>query len=628
MVPPFQYRDLSLDRKEIRLIEVEPLEVDGFESRSGPESVVRCHLKHASLNDPPWYRALSYVWGDPTHTSQILLDGQRFHVTANLESALRHVAAVRQQEAGPVLTLWVDAICINQQNEDEKMHQVSQMKTIFETASETLLWLGPASEDSDLAIDTLRSMNSMAISMKGLFSSWSAVPFAEKPSDPLVAAVQSVLDQVLIELCRDDSARLRAISALFDRPWFRRVWVIQERVLSFNSTVCCGRESIMWGIFYDGFWILCGLRDYINLVGCVAGRGDSSALATYLTTALDKVVPVAFTPRRSSVFLLFSLLSRMATQNQLQASDRRDYVFALLGLIDPGKSPSIMADYTKDWPSIQVKVAKACLAYYGPSFLSFAGVCESTESSAVAGRAIPSWAPDWSSEHLPQPLSVASVFVVRGNNRRSAYSVSAGYTQTLSRGFSDGHRLALAAFLVDEVVELGRPFAQAETFTQDTARVESLALWLRDFDEILPSTNEVYQTLEQVKEALWRTPIADRGLPHNWERERASDQTFATYQALRAGQVIQGVKYANIANSQLYRRRPFRSCRGHLGLGPLGTSTGDSIWVIPGADVPFILRPAGNNTFLVIGEAYVHGIMDNEPWISPPVGQLQKIELI
>lgn len=629
--PAFRYQPLRSDKQEIRLIHIEAFDADDKStfgtfgtSEPGVQRLVRCHLQHACLNDRPYYTALSYAWGDPRIKRAILLDGQQIQVTQNLESALRHVAIECQRDGDQTVPLWVDAVCIDQQNEAERTRQVSQMDVIFRTAAETLVWLGPGSEDSNLAIDTLRRLSRIAASISAHLTSWSQFPFGEGASNPLVRAIEQRLDESLVALRLENSARLTAICSLFQRPWFLRVWVIQERVLSQNCTVCCGREWITWHMFYQGFWLLCGLRDYLNLAG--TGRPDSAVLATFLTSALDRVTPVAFTSAGSSLLRLFALLSRMAPRAQLQASDRRDYVYALLGLVDPRQSPRILVDYSKDWAAVQTEVTTACLKYYGPSILSFAGHSFSTEMPEDPQPKAPSWAPDWSSRHLPQPLHVPSIFRVRGENRSRAYAAAKDSTQTLSAAFSASGQLRLAAGYVDEVTQLGMTISDADDAADNTALVASLWTWLQRLESLLPGPNEAYSTVEEAQEAFWRTPVADRAFVHNWETARASEEIYSAYQAVRAGDVAKGVKYANIAYNKLFRRRPLRSKKGYIGLGPLGVLEGDSIWILPGADVPFVLRPAKDSMFIVIGEAYVHGIMDGE-LVGPMMG-LRMINLI
>ncbi|OHE98405.1 hypothetical protein CORC01_06401, partial [Colletotrichum orchidophilum] len=561
---PFQYQALDPAKKEFRLIELAPLETEDLEFTPSHEPTVRCRLKHASLHEWHCYTAVSYAWGDANTTKGILVNDQWVQVTTNLESALRHLAPQQSGTEQQSSTFWVDAVCINQQNEAERTQQVAYMKEIYQNATETFIWLGPASVDSDLAMDTLRELDKVVDMEEFGFQSWSEFPFAETAGVPMVNRVQNILKGVIEELCCNDFARLKAVGSLFERSWFQRVWVIQERVLSTDCIVCCGNTWTSWDTFYDGFWMLCGVRDYLNIVGPGTGRSDSSALVSFLTAALDRVTPVAFTRLNSPLLTLFSLLSRMAKKAQLQASDQRDYVFSLLGLIDPESGPSIQAQYNKDWKTVRTEVAKACLTFYGPVILSFAGLRQLQSK--------PAWAPDWSSKHLAQPLHTPSLFVVRGKNREKAYTASAGLSQSLSEAFSEAGVLSLKALRVGEIVKRGDPFPNMSVGTPDATRAAIFNSWLDDFDLILPGPNEVYKTDEELREALWRSPIADREFAYNWETERASREMFLAYQALRRGELSEGLKYMNVASAKLDGRRPFITDRGYVGLAPLEAS--------------------------------------------------------
>ncbi|KAF6819635.1 heterokaryon incompatibility protein [Colletotrichum musicola] len=625
----FRYRPLNSRKREIRLVEIEPLARESSVAEAASDGLIRCSLRHVSLSDTPQYTALSYAWGNPNDKRPIVLNRQHVEVTSNLESALRELASRRARDPEIASALWVDAICIDQRNETERTQQVSRMDIIYRSATQTFVWLGPASQDSRLAMSSLLRLSAVVRGLVQHFTSWSTFPFEQvaKPHAPWRSVVLGVLDSTIAKICADDSAVLRAVGSLFERPWFRRVWVIQERTLSRDCVVRCGARWIKWRCLYDGFWLLCGVRDYLDIVGSDTGRSDSVALAALLTTALDRVTPVAFARPRTPLISLLSMLSRNAARTRLEASDPRDYVFALLGLVDPATGPRIRVDYTKDWAAVRVEVARACLAYYGPAVLSFAGLLPVSGDLAppAGGAHVPSWAPDWSSENLSQPLCVPSIFMARGANQKRAYAASRDLKQSLSNCFTVDHRLSLYASWLDDVAEPGEPLPETAESADDTARVASLAAWVRRLEAILPWINEVYQTPGEVREALWKTPIADREFLHNWEMERASAEMFSAYQALRAGNVSEGVKYASVASTKLHRRRPFRSGRGYLGLGPLATAAGDSVWVIPGADAPFILRPKEGGGFLVVGEAYVHGIMSGE--FAELEARLQKIEL-
>jgi hypothetical protein len=105
MLPAFQFQPLARERREIRLITLSPRGPSEIEKIE----VVRCSIKHASLDDQDDYVALSYTWGDPNNTLPILVDGATLPVTVNLAGALQQF----QPAAGePSITMWVDAVCI------------------------------------------------------------------------------------------------------------------------------------------------------------------------------------------------------------------------------------------------------------------------------------------------------------------------------------------------------------------------------------------------------------------------------------------------------------------------------------------------------------------------------------
>ncbi|KAE9379554.1 HET-domain-containing protein, partial [Stipitochalara longipes BDJ] len=124
----FIYRPLSHSSKDVRLLLL-------LSSKNFGDPVV-CELKHSSLEEAPQYEALSYVWGETNASEPIQLHGQEVTVRQNLLDALRHLRCDRER------TLWVDAICIDQENVLERNHQVGQMGFIYGFASRVISWLG------------------------------------------------------------------------------------------------------------------------------------------------------------------------------------------------------------------------------------------------------------------------------------------------------------------------------------------------------------------------------------------------------------------------------------------------------------------------------------------------------
>lgn len=173
----------SLLPTEIRVVEIQP---GGFHDH------IEIVIKVVNLDDHPIYDALSYVWHpqDGSIENSDTLDVARVfaHQTflmplgANLEAAIRHL---RLQDV--CLTLWIDALCINQKNPMERNHQVSLMKNIYSSADHVLIWLGPALGESNFCIQALQS----------------------RPLKTERDVIQFVI----------------ALAILFLRNWFTRVWV-------------------------------------------------------------------------------------------------------------------------------------------------------------------------------------------------------------------------------------------------------------------------------------------------------------------------------------------------------------------------------------------------------------------
>ncbi len=116
-------------------------------------SPLRCNLIVAMLEHPPPFQALSYVWGDPSNKLGILCNGQSFGVTENLHSAL-----LERWRRGIKLLLWLDALCINQSDTNERTHQVRQMRAIYNSAKTVIVWLGQDGPDDSEGIELIERL--------------------------------------------------------------------------------------------------------------------------------------------------------------------------------------------------------------------------------------------------------------------------------------------------------------------------------------------------------------------------------------------------------------------------------------------------------------------------------------
>lgn len=188
------YNPIDSKNQEIRVLHLAPGSFD---------DEIRMTLKRIHLIDAPSpeYEALSYVWGTVTCSRAALVNGEPFTITSNLDIALRHLRQSTEERI-----LWIDAVCINQTDDDEKSLQVQLMQNIYSTATKVTVWMGPADNNSTIFLDCV-----------------------DENKTPETSDVETVFE---------------ATSAFFSRGWFTRTWVVQEfELASKEPEMVCGVRS-------------------------------------------------------------------------------------------------------------------------------------------------------------------------------------------------------------------------------------------------------------------------------------------------------------------------------------------------------------------------------------------------
>jgi hypothetical protein len=181
---------------------------------------IHCSLETISLHDPnaPLFEALSYTWADPltgdAKLSQPIYVGPDFDILLVTRNC---AAALRQFRKNEDRLIWVDAICINQADRQERGSQVALMQDIYLVASRVLIYLGPGDDETDLA---MRHILDPAL-----------------PHEPWAA----------------NTIYTNAMRRLIHQPYFRRAWVVQEVQLAHKATVTCGSYTVHWTIFCEFF---------------------------------------------------------------------------------------------------------------------------------------------------------------------------------------------------------------------------------------------------------------------------------------------------------------------------------------------------------------------------------------
>jgi hypothetical protein len=184
-----------------------------------PSDEIECELRQrnlltqVSLDDGLAYEALSYVWGEPESGASITLCGSCFPVTDNLAEALRHLRLTDRERL-----LWVDAICINQYDEEEKEMQVRSMHKIYRLAQRVIAWLGVQDNASNQAFGL------MSIGQK-------------LHRDPAAAAIT-------LQVGNEDRHQDNAVRKFMERPYWSRAWIVQEMMVARSLVIQCGPEMV------------------------------------------------------------------------------------------------------------------------------------------------------------------------------------------------------------------------------------------------------------------------------------------------------------------------------------------------------------------------------------------------
>ncbi|KAF5723790.1 heterokaryon incompatibility het-6 [Fusarium mundagurra] len=239
--PPPLYQPLNKDKREIRLLKILPITSD---------NKVNCKLHTVLLTPDLYYTCISYVWGDPKATEEIIVDGTPTKVTVNLATALRHLKkhwTDIERKSDPELDtskfrLWADAICINQKDDIERLHQVNMMADIYSSAAMVLAWLSSNDEDVSEAFDAFERIVHIAEGQVGHVD-FTSLTETELYDVGVTAFLRdsSLLSWLIVPDTDPDGLRegmlkgsksLEAIHQFAELKFWKRVWIHQEVVLA------------------------------------------------------------------------------------------------------------------------------------------------------------------------------------------------------------------------------------------------------------------------------------------------------------------------------------------------------------------------------------------------------------
>ncbi|KPM38864.1 hypothetical protein AK830_g7708 [Neonectria ditissima] len=601
--PPDHQPIISPD--EFRVVIVEP----GLD-----EETICCRIVNVTKSWRTRYDALSYTWGDESIRETIIVDGLRTSITKNLHSAL-----VRLRD--PVLprVLWVDTLCINQDDSSERDEQVRRMGSTYSAARKVIVWLGEQTEDVQGAFSIIEPTNSLK-------SHRSSPKFASGDWSP--------------------------VFNLLRRPWFQRTWIIQEAVLAQNPVLVCGLEVMPWkavSTFCDSDEFQDVLPDNdsaitqaLRAVDMIThGRYECHTKFTY-TGRGKKRKKHEYTPD-------FKLMSTLYETRGFQCKDERDKVFGVLSMVtNVGPDDEVLRpNYRASVEEVLETVAQWDITKN--ESLELLSYCS---RSAWTHPDLPSWVPDFSDMDDAHAIS----FLHRQAQRKvkSPRKANAGL-QGKNRPFFDRENgktvLVLSGEVIDTIARVGTvtespkmvvySYSDPSKANDNSASLDMTAVskrreWFSECVRIAAAADPVLRDERRSTAEFWKSSTLglsryqinhfDKTMSFLAVRKQllggirdyveflynAVDTDPHWYQQWRTTREHKGCDGVDRCFRRLCHKRRFCATRtGRLGWVPGDTMEGDVLCLVSGAQVPIILRRqlAGVDRYKVVGDAYIDGLM-------------------
>ncbi|KAH7350762.1 heterokaryon incompatibility protein-domain-containing protein [Rhexocercosporidium sp. MPI-PUGE-AT-0058] len=570
----YQYQELG--DLEVRLVRV-------FPER---KTRIKCEIIHASLENCPEYIAISYAWGDAGNTRKIQLEGFLVSISVSLYGALD---ALRQKDRS--ILVWVDALCIDQSNKNERTQQIQLMTSIYKTADSMAIWLGPEADDSDMATDLLRAVADHASS-------------PEKVSRLLSSQV--------------GKRNLAGVVSLFERDYWKRLWVVQEIFNASSITVYCGSTKLPWSVYQKASATFgrhrADLDNYFPGGQMIDRRLTIAPTQFSYTQVLLYQGPGSLPNLKSYIELTQgSLLEVLRACRRKLASDPKDKLFGVLGILPEETRMEFRADYSLSVKDVYTEVVDYLLKTTDRVDV----ICDAIHFPVHTGSAnLPSYVPDWS--HIPQTAAMGD-----------KYNFTASRDKKANCKFLDErlNKLELSAIYLDKISLHGMAVGTLCTIGDYLmAFLHWRALLLGNLE------NEPEEISLMVQDDFCRTLSLGQvplrwGEKHQWMtvcyyvfasllRERlphmSLDRKLAGYADAKLGLGIDNRRQflQKHFGDQMMGRCFCRTGNGWFGMGSGFMLPGDFVVVPLGCSTPVLLRQEGTRgEYRFVGDVYIHGYM-------------------
>jgi hypothetical protein len=345
------YQPIDSENGDIRLIEVLPGHYN---------DAIQMNLHTNNLGDKPNYEALSYAWGTTPSSNRAIINGYPVPVRESLDLGLRRLRLTDEPR-----TLWVDALCINQNDVRERSHQVQQMCRIYKSAKQVVIWLGEWPDlDTCPHPERCQSMLMEWLDGRSALSLW-ARSCLQPPGHVCQHAVE------IVKL-----------------PWFRRLWIIQEFALASSKTMILGDR-------------VTNSKDFFSAIrNCIQISIDYSSLSAsdhkqqgQLIKHFDMFMEIEGNVLKNEAITLYEawLLSQY-----FMATDPRDKIYGLLGIVKFHVTQPMIPDYSKAWPQVLAEATMVMISEEGLFPYMIRGFVFPSTEQPKEGYRMPSWVLDLS----------------------------------------------------------------------------------------------------------------------------------------------------------------------------------------------------------------------------------------
>jgi hypothetical protein len=628
----YSYRCLKHPNQQIRVLVLYPS--DDLDSPIYCDLITAdlTQLSELGINRYP-YMALSYVWGKTEPRRTIFIRGMQKEVGPNLFAVLLQLRHPHE----PSL-LWIDALCINQDSAEERNHQIGLMRSIYANAGKVLVWLGEERDETCVAMGTLYLLN-LQLSM-------------------LNYDIDIEFQHLFLKLLQDYTSTrcILALEELFSRPYWTRVWTVQEMLLSNDATLCCGRYAVDFKVIMALFKFL-GYTPFTNLLAMATSRMLVGGLVQ-----MHAILTSGSTGKMLDIFLLGRGRS---------ATNKLDFIYGFLGLVSLSGG-SLVPDYDKPLLSICIDLFRLVTQMDGNlDALSVRRNFDRYNSpKQYDDEAWSSWVPDWTYEDFRYGLRAESMLLTdkgrgcyhaageskprfsiqeqdrilsiegfvfdtvqfvctmswpdsakenwmsilqRVRNVQPLDKLQLAFAETTFLGqlddedinekaeeklgfaFSeilDGHQHMTADFDANAASENTRDVSNNHTDKQEH-QPEHQGIFLGSYSLTPPSVDRSSGRVNE--EAAYETKVDSTTDEYLTAQDMANHERAKRYMA----ELMISRQCSN------YDSRFFITSRGYFGRGPLPTRKGDIVSIFLGANVPFMLRKQDLTGNVGIGQASV-----------------------